>query len=256
MKRRNNLANHHARQYIAAVFAEPLQKAGFSCLDDNLLCWQCRRGGEIINTIVFYTTSAKVPLFLEIGFGIFPVFAKPVYIGNVVYNEVPDEELFTYARIVENYPNGGTCGRYSDDIQVMAPLQDERGAYTLHGLLLPQMEQIENIQEAYTFHKNRRKNSPMAHIFPPEKPYGALSKTFISMALWVGDEEMYPYARASAEESVALYQSLSRRFPWKQQYNWELAQWKHLQEVLQSGNRVAYVAELSQRIEQNTRHLE
>jgi hypothetical protein len=75
------------------------------------------------------------------------------------------------------------------------------------------------------------------------------------MALWVGDAEMYPYARMSAEEAVDLYQTLSQRFPQKQQYSLELAQWKYLQEALQDGNRDYYLMELSQRMEQNARRL-
>ncbi len=251
MKSRKALLNKHASRYIATVFANPLKDAGFICPDDKLLCWYRTQNEEVINSIIFRSLWPKLPLLLEIGYGIFPPFAMPIQIKNVNYNGYPDKELFTCMPIVENYPNGGTKVSFSHDAQVFAPLQDGRGIYTFTNLLLPVMDRIQTIQDAYCFHKNRRINHPMTKIYPSEEKFGSLSKTFIEMALWVDDREMYNYAIVSADKAVTLYERLISKYPQRQCYLQELAAWKRLQGVLKNNERERYIVELVCRMASN-----
>ena len=256
MRNKNEIANRHASEYIAAVFKEALMNSGFVCPDENLLCWYRIKSTEIVNSIVFCTRFSTLPLFLEINYGIFPTFEMPIHIDGVVCNENPDEELFTYRCIVEDYPNGGTKSPFSETILVNAPTQGGRGLHTFTELILPQMDHIETIQEAYIFHKNRRANHPLVQTNPSASPFGELSKTFISMALWADDKEMYPYAISQINRAVTLYQKLSAKYPRRKNYAQEFSGWKRLQEVFSTGDRDSYLVELSQKMEQNAKALQ
>lgn len=255
MKNKKAITKKHASGYIAAVFADSLRSAGFVCPDDDLLCWYRRRSDEVVNSIIFRSLWSQLPLFLEIRYGIIPSFAMPVRIKSVVNNDYPDEELFVNAPLAENYPNGGTMARFSLDAQVYAPLQDGRGLYTFEKLILPEMDRIQTIQEAYNFHKNRRINHPMAKNCPPEQQFYELSKTFIDMALWVDDSDMYEYAAARISQQNGLWEALSIKFPQRQIYAQELIEWKRLQKVFENKERDSYIAELTQRANRNAQLL-
>lgn len=245
------LATKHATGYIASVFADSLREAGFVCPNDDLLCWYRKRSDEIINSIIFRSRWSQLPLFLEIDYGIVPAFVLPVQIKSVVSNDCPDQELFTMCPIVEDCPNGGTKRFFSENVEVLAPIQAGRGLYTLEELLIPSMDRVQTIEEAYAFHKERRLNCLMADD-RPEYRFGELTKTFIDMALWVDDSEMYALAALWANRQTDLYETLVAKFPLRQQYALELKAWKQLQEVLDHNGRDHYVAELAQRMQRNT----
>ena len=256
MKNAKSFINKHATDYISAVFANSLRNNGFSCPNDDLLCWYRKKNDEVINSIIFRSLWPKLPLFLEIGYGIIPFFAMPIQTKSVIYTDYPDEELFVTVPIVENYPNGGTKAPFSTDVQVYAPLQGKRGLYTFQTQILPEMDRIKSIQEAYIFHKNRRLNHPMAKDSPPEKQLGELSKTFIDMSLWVDDREIYHYAVTTICQKIHLFEKLTVKFPQRHGYEQELEAWKRLQRVFDNNERDCYISELTKRASKNSEILQ
>lgn len=258
MKNKKRLVKQHASQYIAAVFETSLRNASFVCPNNDLLCWYRIRSPEVFNSIIFSSPWSVLPLFLNISYGIIPSFEMPIHTKSVVYNQMHDEELFAPRSIVENYSNGGTMAQFSDDIWVYAPIQDGRGIYTFEELLLPDMDRIHTIQETYYFHKDRRLNNPLVKKIEDynsrmQRMVAGASKTFINMALWVDDKEIYPYAIPRVNERLMAYQNLCRRFPQRQNYQQELSSWQSLQDVLENGNRDLYLQKLAQRMDPNAR---
>ena len=246
MKNNKKLLKQHATRYIEAVYADALKRAGFVCPDDDLLCWYRLQSAQIVNSIIFYTRWSSLPVLLDIGYGIIPLFEMPLRIKGVVFNKQIEEEILT------NPLNGRIEGAktiFLDDVQAYAPL----GSRTLE-VILPEMNRIQTIEEAYSYHKNLRLNDPTAKSLATDGygKWGPLSRTMINMALWLDDQEMYPHAIFTADRNVAIYDAICRKHPNKTECCRELESWQRLQKVLKEGTRDAYIAELSRRVEINT----
>ena len=239
----------HAKRYIQSVFEDQLLATGFVCPDDKLLCWYRVQSEDILNSVIFYSPWAKVPLWMNIGYGITPLFEAPIRIQGVHFAERPiEDDRFVEQGIVEDYPiNSMHYTYFSDEIWVNAPRHKGRGRYTLDEIIFPKMDQLQTIESVYAFHKHRRLNHPLAHLASPENKFGVLSKSFINMALWVDDQEIYPYGALRATEAVHLYQSLCNKHPRNLGYQQELAAWQQINTVFASNNRLGYLDVLSER---------
>lgn len=259
MPKHKTIINIHAKHYIAEVFEKRLREEGFSCPDDKLLCWYRLRGENIVNSIIFFSPWSNLPLMMFVGYGIHPLFSEPVISRNVHFTKRPidDDDRFIEQGIVENVPiNSMGYSMYSPDIAVDAPGHAGKGIYTLDGIILPRMEKVRSIEEAYTFHKERRLNLRRSENEQPENRLGELSRTFIDMALWVDDSEMYDMAARWTARQTSLFGTLAAKFPQRQQYAQELKAWKRLQEVFENNERDQYVAELEQAMDRNAKVLQ
>lgn len=253
MKHNKTLNDIYAEQYIQEIFAERLIANGFMCPDGKSLCWYRRPNREILNSVIFYAPWAKPPIHLHIGYGIFPLFEEPVYTPSVhLARRFNGDERFVVQPIIENYPsNAMHYAPYSDDIGVLVPKHDGKGIYTFDNIILPRMDEIQSVEKAYAFHKMRRINHPLAYLNGPENRFGELSRTFIDMALWVDDSEMYPYAISRSASAVKLYEALCIKHPKNQEYKKELVLWQQLQSTLTNNARMDYLNILSQRVNSN-----
>ena len=166
---------------------------------------------------------------------------------GIVYNKWPDDVLLTNPApgLIE-----GSKTIFLDSV----PAYVDSGSRILE-VLLPAMDRIHTIEEAHNYHKSRilSYQKPEYNATQGYGKYGPLSRTMINMALWVDDEEMYPDAVRTVDKKVDYYEISCKERPDKTEYPKELAAWKRLQEVLQDGNRDDYIAELTRRIEKNTR---
>lgn len=258
MPKHKTIINFHAKHYIADVFEKRLREEGFVCPDDKLLCWYRMHGENIVNSLIFFSPWSNLPLMMFVGYGIHPLFSEPVISRNVHFTKRPIyDDRFIEQGIVENVPiNSMGYSMYSPDIAVDAPGHAGRGIYTLDGIILPHMKKVRSIEEAYTFHKERRLNLPRSDNEQPEDRLGELSRTFIDMALWVDDSEMYDMAARWTAHQTDLFESIVAKFPQRQQYAQELKAWKRLQEVFENNERDQYVAELVQAMDRNAKVLQ
>lgn len=246
MKIDKKLLEQHVTQYIAEVYADSLTDAGFVCPNDNLLCWYRLQSDEIVNSFIFYSKWSRQPVLLSLEYGITPLFEMPVHIKSFTFNEQVDEEILTHPLFSRRE---GAKTIFLDNVRAYVPY----GSRTLE-VLLPEMNRIQTIEEAYNYYKDCRLNDPMAKNYEESRygRYGVLSKTMINMALWVDDKEMYPHAVFVTDEKVALFEKICKRHPRRTACRQELASWQRLQTVLNEGSRDNYIAELSRRIEENT----
>jgi hypothetical protein len=257
MAKDKTIANFHTRNYISTVFEKRLREEGFTCPDDKLLCWYRIKNNCVVNSIIFFSSWPNVPVWLEIGYGIHPLFAKPVYTPSVYFSSRPrDEERFQEQAIVENCSFGETgYKKYSNDIFVLAPGRDGRGSYTFDGVILPQMESVRTVDQAYEFHKRRRLNCATADSQGSEYKLRELSCTFVDMAIFSDDTEVYPDCKKNTIDAINLYERFCSRFPNNAAYRNELQHWNMIQAALFDGGRREYLSFLKQQENTNISYL-
>ena len=240
----------YAKRYVDEVFLNRLLEEGFVCPDDKHLCWYRINEEGIINSIVFYSCWSNVPVFLEIGYGIHPLFRKPAHTTSIHYSHRPyRSETFYQQSIVENVPtNSMRYVRYSDDILVQAPGVEGRGIYTFDGILLPRMDSIRTIADCYEFHKQRQLKSSGDDL---DSRFRNLSDLFVDEAIYMDDVDMYPYCRDTIADMVELYQDYCIKNPAKKEYQIVRQEWEQRREALFEGGRIAYVEVLEKRLHNN-----
>lgn len=253
MAKNNHLFNMHAKGYIDSVFVKRLQEEGFICPDDRHLCWY-RINGDIVNSIIFYSSWTQMPIYLEVGYGIHPLFQKPAYTTNVNYHKRPIEnELLCGQPLVENCPVNEmryTC--YSSDIQVYAPGRDGRGLYTLEGVIFPKMEHVDTIKACYHLHKQWYMG---LHHENPAIKFSGLSAVFIDEVIYVGDTDMFPYCRKRIENVIKLRQKNCLDNPDNKEYQIALREWEQRRAALFDGKREKYCEILDKRKKDNIGYL-
>lgn len=247
------LINIHVKRYVEAVFEKRLREEGFTSPNDKNLCWY-RVNGELINSIIFYSCWSSLPVNLDIGYGIHPLFQKPAYTTSAVYPQRPlDSDILCGQLLVENCPvnaMGLTC--YSSDIQVYAPGRDGRGAYTLDGIILPEMNSARSIEDCYMLHKQRYIADNRRH---PATQFTNLSAVFIDEALYVDDSDVYPYCAQRIEDIIELYQRYCLEKPDQKEYRMNLQEWEERRTALFDGGRKEYLGILERRRDTNLNYL-
>lgn len=254
MANNKKLIQHHAKKYIEDVFESRLREEGFSCPNDRYLCWYRVNGGEIVNALVFFSCWSNIPVMLEIGYGIHPLFQRPAYTTNVNYPKRPiDNELFREQPLVEDVPIGAMGYiRYAEDIQVMAPGHGGKGIYTFDGIILPQMDSVHTIEECYLLHKQNLLNSAYDDL---AAKFSGLSSVFIDEAIYVDDAEVYPFCKQQVTKMIALFQKQCANYPSNKDYLIALHSWEQRRAALFDGSREEYLSILGNRKNENTKYL-
>lgn len=254
MASKKQLANFHARSYVQAVFEQRLREEGFTCPDDRLLCWYRVKNKEIVNSIVFWSPWATMPLRLEVGYGIHPLFIKPAYTASVSYSNRPHEaERFREQHLVENCPlENMRYMPFESEIQVIAPGHEGRGIYTFEGILLPRMDSVKTIEDCYQLHKCQR----LSWKYEDKAiKFATVADTFIDEAIFLEDTEVYPYCMTSVEKHIAAYKKQCELKPEKKEYRLGLMAWMQRREALCDGSRVEYLRILESNKAQNIDYL-
>ena len=246
-------SDYHTKRYVQEVFEKRLREEGFSCPNDKLLCWYRVTDHTIVNSIIFNSHWKALPVMLDIGYGIFPLFLEPVVSQHAAFIDRPlQDDRFVHQELKELHYRGRVIyAPYSDEIMVYAPDSDGGGIYTFDEKLLPIMDEIRTIEDAYLFHKNRRMSAPRIPSVNRLSPFGEISRSFVDMALYVDDAEVYPDCQRQAEQMVSLYTKLTRQLPMRKKYAIELDKWRMLQNALCGTNRGSYLEVLEQRKEEN-----
>ena len=257
MARNKTVINIHAKNYIAAVFEKRLREEGFTCPDDKLLCWYRVQGDQILNSIIFFSPWSNLPLMMDIGYGIHPLFLEPVYTNSVHFTKRPiDDDRFVRQPIIENVPvDDMQYSIYSPEIWVDTPGHPGKGIYTLDEIILPKMQQVHSAEDAYEFHKKRRMDAQVPPFLDHERPLGVLSKSFIDMALYADDKEVYPYCEKESNKFASWYREKVLRNPGKKELAKQADEWEALLTAFTEEGREVYLKQLELRKQENIRHL-
>lgn len=250
MANKNAELRYHANNYVKAVFAERLRSEGFYNLDDQYLCWYRLVSDDLIHTISFITRYGGSVIMLEVGYGMHPLFMKPFYTKNVRLNDDPcDHGRLSFSNLEENCPiNAMMYMPYAPDAWVSAPGRDGRGIYTYDGIIGPQMQQVQTIEAAYEWLKQKYIyfcRGDMKNAFQSPCP------TFIDEAIYLDDREMYPFCKREAMKCINQCKNSIARFPNKRIFKDDLAYYEQLKKVFFEDGREEYLQILEQRRKKN-----
>lgn len=239
-----NTRNGHAKRYIQAVFADRLCEEGFICPDDKLLCWYRLSSNEIVNAIYFFSRWPNLPLMLEIGYGIHPLFVKPFSTSDVYISNVPNDERF-FTTSIGNSNGKKHYAPFSTDVLVYAPQADGKGIDTLDREILPNMNSITTIEQCYLFH---RRNF--------QSPTFGMSSLMIDEAIIINDSAIIENAKRNADKMHSYFFTQCDKYPNKKVYRDKLLHAKLQIAALTGESREAFLATAEKSAAKNLRQLQ
>ena len=186
--------NVHAKNYIQDVFADRLQEEGFVCPDERMLCWYRVVNHEVIHSLCFFSQWSHVPIYMEVAYGIYPLFVSPFYSSDVYIPMRPiDDERFYETQIQEG--DVKRFSPYSGDALVYAPQRDGHGVDTLNSFLLPQMNSVTTVEQCYRINRKLHRGISCG-----------MSPTLIDEAILLEDILAYDNCRRAVEKLMKMYQ--------------------------------------------------
>ena len=182
-KERNAIAKQSLQFYAQAVFADKLKAQGFVSYNDDNLNWYRIVNGEVLQTIYIHSKLPSYSLIACLTYGVHPLFVKPLIPHKIIDLGWPGD------REVENLVrHTGKNKVFNREHFVQCPATEESGAEYLDKVIFPVFAQTSTIEDAYNFFKQRYLASDWERI---------VTNDFIDMAIWLNDEEMYPYCKLS-----------------------------------------------------------
>lgn len=207
-----------------------------------MLCWYRVKNSQIINSICFFSKWPNLPLMMEIGYGVHPLFAPPLYRTDVYFPNRPifDVVRFLDQSIVENYPmNEMGYIRYAVDAQVYAPGRDGRGIYTFDEIILPQFHRIQTIADCYAFHKQQ--------YIKHSSALSCISQIYIDEAIYLNDVAKRSYYERDVLKGINTYKQLCIDSPNRKEYRDILQHFEQQKAAIFDGGRNEYIKILEQR---------
>ncbi|MGM9669457.1 MAG: hypothetical protein ACI3VZ_06855 [Faecousia sp.] len=235
-KRTRNL---HASRFIQAVFAARLREEGFVCPNDKLLCWYRLPSDEIVNSICFFSSWPNLPLMLEVGYGIHPLFVKPFSSNDVYLYNTPFDERF-YTAIIGDDCEKKHYAPYSSDICVYALESEGRGIGVFDHVIFPQMNSIKTIDECYLFHQKEYRH-----------PVFCMSTLMIDEAIMINDIAALENCQRSVDKMISFYDLAYSEHPNHKAYHDKLLYAKQQKAALTENARDEYLAGLEKRASKN-----
>ncbi|MBQ3505023.1 MAG: hypothetical protein IJA75_10040 [Oscillospiraceae bacterium] len=246
------ILNEHAKNYIHAVMADSLRQEGYVSKDEKDLHWYRVINGDVLQAVFFYTHWAALPMFMAIGYSCHPLFITPEYPKNV---HMPSmlrslEAVNPGKQLVKQ--NGNTV--YSPDAAITCPADHFRGADILESIL-DQLNDIRTVEQCYAVHKQRYRQAAELLNLSREEMYHNLSTDFMDEAVFLDDQELYPYCSACIPKELARYaRAQETRKLWNIE-KYELNALNHLKEAIIDKKREEHLAYLQERQEINIRQL-
>ena len=216
--------------------------AGFVCPDEKLLCWYRVINMEVVQSICFFSRWSGIPVMMEIGYGVHPLFLTPFHTNDVHVSSYPLDERFVRASIIE--AGSKVSAFYSDEILVFAPSIGGRGRYTLEELILPQLNAIETIEQCYQFHKAKAETRP-----------GGLTPLVVDEAIYLNDVAEYPKCKAFVDNMSTSHLMYSARLPGNTSVQDHLKQVQLQAEALGNNGREQYLVLLDQQTQKTIKWL-
>ncbi len=250
-------ATLHVQKYVAAVFEQRLRQAGFSCLDDNMLCWYRLRNDEVLDTVIFCTKRQVIPVEINIYYEASPLFARPVNITDVYFpvNDLTRHDCAHRRQILEDQNiNGANLCLFSPEIHVIAPGHGQRGMRMLTDVVLPYFDRIQTVFDCYAAHKANHLCTPSWCTEPPANRFFNMSMEFMDEALYVDDREVYPFFAACIRRKKKVISDKLFITPNSQEYlrAQQHAQW--LEFAVADGGRETYLEIMIDRERKNRQY--
>lgn len=246
------LLEEHARIYIREIMAERLCREGFVSRTGEGFHWYRVVNGDVLQAVYFYTRWAALPMFMAIGYGCHPLFIAPEYPKGIHMSSMlrsleavnPGKQLAKQ--------NGNTV--YAANAAITCPDDAFQGADILQSIL-DQLNEIRTVEQCYGVHKQRYLKTAELLNLAKEEMYHNLSTDFMDEAVFLGDQELYPYCKAHILKELARYEKVQgTRKLWNvEKYEWNALE--HLKEAIIDQKRDEHLAYLQERKEANIRQL-
>lgn len=227
------MRNTHAQRYIKAVFSELLEQEGFVAADEKLLCWYRIVNNELLHTVCFYSRWANMPLMVSIAYGILPLFYRPYHSTDIYTPRYPIGTGF-YHEVIRESNNTQHFAPYAEDVQVFAPIDEGRGIHTLSDIILPRMNSIQTVEQAYSLHRETYSN-----------PICDLSPQIIDEAIYLNDTSTFEEAKQAVSKWIEKYEKWSRERPTCKENKDVLQSLLLKKEALFDGQREAFLSFLN-----------
>ena len=180
------------------------------------------------------------------GHSFHPLFESPVYTKKAYFAERP----FVPESLMEQFLFAAKPGSMPmlTNRPVIVPQDGENGIYRLDRVVLPDMEKATSIEACYQLHKMHRLEG-----IDGEAPlkFGAIASLFIDEAIYMNDEEVFPYCIERCDTGIEMAQKDCKAKPSSKQYAKDLEAWKWRKAALTEGRREEYLQILNDRLQTN-----
>lgn len=234
----------YTQKYVDAVFTDRLHQEGFVNPDGNRTTWYRVVNHEIMHSICFYTRWNTTPILLNMGYGIHPLFVEPFRPTKVYVYSLPinNERLIDQHLVCQE--GGFGMLPFASDVPVYIPYGEDRGLYTLDGIILPEMNVAKTINDCYALHKSRYQNNPQ---YSMEQMLNACSADFIDEGILLEDVELYPYFQKRIAKNLAFAEEYDEKHLRKKDIKQWIQQTQLQHEALNNGNRQMFLDSLDRR---------
>lgn len=247
------IQNEATRRYVEAIWAERLREEGFICPDNKLLCWYRVVNNEILQYIIFFTRKARLPVWIEVGYGSCPLFEDPPYIRTVFSDSLYLPGYSEHGMICESDDNDSRFGRYSEDIDVYVTGKGGRGIYMFTRRILPLLDSAMTAESCL----NSLKSATERTDHPTEKVYTSrINAEYAELAILLLDQNIYQECMISANKRIEHFQSLLESYPKNQEYAHSLNRWEFIKNILSTGEREKFDNEMERRKQKTLKWLE
>jgi len=192
------------QEIIRPKCADLLRENGFVSYKNEDLSWYRITGGELLQTVYFYSEFSRMPLVLCICFGCNPLFFEP-YIPHPL--TVDSKSYRSPSEVIESVYSTFSLKRNMEmrNNRLMLSLPNDGEVEILEKHLLPLLNEVQTEEMAYTRQKERliKRCLKIGDSVCLRKAGGA-SFCFAEEAVYIGDEEMYPMCKELAIQQIEL----------------------------------------------------
>lgn len=197
------ILNEHAQNYVHEVMAEQLIREGFISKNGQELQWYRVVNGEILQAVFFYTQWAAMPILMGIAYSCHPLFITPEYPSGVhMRTMMRSLEAVNPGRYIMKQTNNMI---FSKSAAVTCPDDPYRGTDILSDII-SKLNGIQTIEQCYAAHKQRYITAAKIVKLPPDELFWNISPDFMDEAVYINDQEMYPYCAKRIESELQRYE--------------------------------------------------
>ena len=162
------------------IYAEKLRNAGFVSYKGEDLSWYKVVGKDVIHSVYIFSSWDMMPLLLQIGYGVHPLFIPAPIPQKVVFHSTWSDE------VMQEVFADAKRRIYDEKTEVMCFSTKEMGAELLDTDVFPIFKQAKTKETTYEFHK--QKCLDLIRRIKEENPNAEIQ---IMGSNWLVDEAIY-----------------------------------------------------------------
>lgn len=253
MRVTDSILNQHAQSFIGYAMADELKKEGFASARNKGIHWFRVVNGEILQSVLFYTTHAHLPMFLEIGFASCPLFITPE-IPKSVRRPAVLRGMESFNRgypILKKHGNAN----FSPEVAVVCPSDEFRGLDILRGVIA-QLNEIRTMRDCYEKHiEDILKLASIAGIPIKEVMYNRMSVDLMDEIVYFDDQRWYDICKRKILHDLPWYTELNEEQKLWNAHKFILNAYSHLNVAIVEGKRELHLEYLQACKENNIKML-